>query len=353
VRDKKGRKMSKSLGNSPDPLELIEKFGADGVRVGILLCSPAGNDLPFDESLCEQGRNFANKLWNAYRLIAGWSSADTEPDEDAISNSAWFANKLKEQQEIIENHFAAYRISEALMVIYKLIWDDFCAEYLERIKFAGKDNVFPKKIHEETIGFLETLLKLIHPFMPFISEEIWEQTGERGIEDKLIIAPLPALTDYDSHYITHFEDYRKAYVRNCRNLHQQKNIPLKQKFILLYPNPFELGLQHSDMELSGSVYTGELSRNNGVENKLSFVIKNSEFVFTLPDGLNPDKGADKDKMLADLKYYSEFLRSIDVKLSNQKFVANAKPEVIQNERNKKADAEAKISVLEKQLGNNG
>jgi len=172
VRDKIGRKMSKSLGNSPDPLDLIAKYGADGVRVGILLCSPAGNDLTFDESLCEQGRNFANKLWNSFRLISGWKPEEIKPTDDAIKNSVWFKNKLNEQVEIIEQYFTTYRISEALMAIYKLVWDDFCSEYLERIKISCR-NGFPQKIYDDTIGYLETLLKLVHPFMPFITEEIW------------------------------------------------------------------------------------------------------------------------------------------------------------------------------------
>jgi valyl-tRNA synthetase len=337
--------MSKSLGNSPDPLDLIAQYGADGVRVGILLCSPAGNDLPFDESLCEQGRNFSNKLWNSFRLITTWNPEHTEPNEDAIKNSIWFKNKLNEQVAIIEQHYKEYRISEALMATYKLVWDDFCAEYLERIKISCRDG-FPQKIYDDTITYLETLLKLVHPFMPFITEEIWDNIRQRKERDRIIVSSFPIPAKYDITLVSHFEEIRKSFVRNGRNLHQQINLPLKQRLILVSPNPETIGITTSDLELSGSVYepTGTQSGD-----KLGFVLKDIEFTFYLPEGVVLDKSQEKDKLTKELDYYKGFLKSVDAKLNNPKFANNAKPEIIQNEKNKKADAEAKISALEKQL----
>jgi valyl-tRNA synthetase len=350
VRDKQGRKMSKSLGNSPDPLDLIAKHGADGVRVGILLCSPAGNDLPFDESLCEQGRNFSNKLWNSFRLVSTWSPEAIEPNEDAIKNSIWFKNKLDEQVAIIEQHFKEYRISEALMAIYKLVWDDFCAEYLERIKISCR-NGFPQKIYDDTINYLEVLLKLVHPFMPFITEEIWDNIRERKERDRIIIASFPTPKKYDTTLVSHFEEIRKSFVRNGRNLHQQINLPLKQRLILISPDPTKMGITTSDMELSGSVYEAANAKLNDSTDKLSFVLKDTEFVFCLPEGVVLDKSQEKEKIKKELEYNKGFLRSVEAKLNNPKFANNAKPEVIQNEKNKKADAESKINALEKQLEN--
>jgi valyl-tRNA synthetase len=347
VRDKQGRKMSKSLGNSPDPLDLIAKYGADGVRVGILLCSPAGNDLPFDESLCEQGRNFANKLWNSFRLITTWKPDATEPNDDAIKNSTWFKNKLEEQVAIIEQYFNEYRISEALMAIYKLVWDDFCSDYLERIKISCR-NGFPQKIYDDTILYLETLLKMVHPFMPFITEEIWDNLRTRNEKDRIIVSSFPTPVKYDTGLVSHFEEIRKSFVRNGRNLHQQINLPLKQKFILLSPDPASVGITLSDMELSGSVYGTAVNTGN---DKLGFVLKDTEFTFCLPEGIVLDKSQEKDKLQKELDYHKGFLLSVAAKLNNPKFANNAKPEIIQNEKNKKADAEAKISALEKQLEN--
>jgi len=350
VRDKLGRKMSKSLGNSPDMLELIERFGADGVRVGILLCSPAGNDLTFDESLCEQGRNFSNKLWNSFRLVTTWKPEEITPNDDAQKNSIWFKNKLDEQVAIIEQHFATYRISEALMAIYKLVWDDFCSEYLERIKISCR-NGFPQKIYDDTINYLEILLKLVHPFMPFITEEIWDNIRQRVGKDRIIVSEFPVPDKFDSTLVLHFEDIRKSFVRNGRNLHQQINLPLKQRLILISPDPEVMGILPSDMELSGSVYQEANAQLKNGEDKLSFVLKDTEYVFCLPEGVVLDKSQEKDKLLKELEYNKGFLKSVEAKLSNQKFVNNAKPEIIQNERNKKADAETKITALEKQLEN--
>ncbi len=347
VRDKIGRKMSKSLGNSPDPIDLFAQYGADGVRVGILLCSPAGNDLTFDESLCEQGRNFANKLWNSFRLISTWNPAEIKPTEDALQNIVWFKNKLDEEIEIIEQDFSSYRISEAFMATYKLIWDDFCSDYLERIKISCRDGV-PQQIYDVTVSYLEALLKLTHPFMPFITEEIWDNIKARTDKERIIIASYPVAEIHDKILLGHFEDIRKSFVRNGRSLHQQINVPLKNRLILVSPNPSAVGLASSDLELAGVEYNPNFK--NTTTDKLSFVLKDFEFSFYLPEGVVLNKDEEKEKLKKELEYYQGFLKSVETKLANQKFVNNAKPEIIQNERNKKADAESKIAALQKQLG---
>ncbi|HTA81732.1 MAG TPA: valine--tRNA ligase [Bacteroidia bacterium] len=339
VRDKIGRKMSKSLGNSPDPLDLIAKYGADGTRVGILLCSPAGNDLTFDELLCEQGRNFANKLWNSFRLIQGWEPVDIEPGNATVYTN-WFENKLSEQIELIEKDFASYRLSEALMSAYKLTYDDFCGFYLELIKTTCGKNP-PRKVFDATIGYLESLLKILHPFMPFITEEIWHQTKERSDKDCIIVAPYPKAGKYDAKLLANFE-LQKEYLKLIRGMRQQNNISPKIELTQLEPSSSDT-LTAGVMKLSGTVY------GKGSEGSLSFVLKDKKYLFSLPEGMEIDKGQEKDKLVKELEYQKGFLKSVDIKLSNQKFVTNAKPEIIQNEKNKKADAEAKIAAIEKQL----
>ncbi|MGP8216436.1 MAG: valine--tRNA ligase [Bacteroidia bacterium] len=341
VRDKQGRKMSKSLGNSPEPLDLIKQYGADGVRVGILLCSPAGNDLPFDESLCEQGRNFANKLWNAFRLIQTWEPIDAEPGDTSIYTN-WFEHKLSEQVELIEKDFASYRLSEALMSAYKLTYDDFCGFYLELIKsLCGKNP--PRKVYDTTIGYLESLLKILHPFMPFITEEIWHQIKERKDKDCIIVAPYPVVKKYDSALLAGFE-LQKEYLRLVRGIRQQNNISPKIELSQL--EPVESIISPGVMKLSGTV-AGSNGHNSA--RTLSFVLKDKKYSFGLPEGMEINAGQEKEKLIKELEYQKGFLKSVDAKLGNQKFVANAKPEIIQNERNKKADAEAKIAAIEKQL----
>jgi len=342
VRDKQGRKMSKSLGNSPDPLDLIAQYGADGVRAGILFCSPAGNDLPFDEGLCEQGRNFANKLWNAFRLIQSWEPVEGEAG-DAATYTNWFANKLNEQLESIEKDFTSYRISEALMSIYKLIYDDFCGFYLELIKSVCGKNP-PKKVYDDTISSLESLLKILHPFMPFITEEIWHQTKERSEKDCIIVAPYPQVGKYDAKLLADFE-LQKEYLRLVRNIRQQNNISPKIELKQTEPATV-VYLTPGVMKLSGTVYS---SNGNGSASSLGFVLKDKKFSFSLPEGMELDKGQEKEKLVKELEYHKGFLKSVDAKLGNQKFVANAKPEIVENEKNKKADAEAKIAAIEKQL----
>lgn len=357
VRDKIGRKMSKSLGNSPDPLELITKYGADGVRVGMLLCSPAGNDLMFDESYCEQGRNFANKVWNAFRLIQGFEvgTVTIGGKEIVQPNSSkaaitWFENKLYEQLEIINDHYSKYRMSDALMGTYKLVWDDFCAWYLEAIKpefVDGRALPIDKHTYEATIGFLEQLLKIMHPWMPFITEEIWHLLKERTPKDCIIVAAWPKIKPGDARMLTEFEVVKEL-VTQVRGIRQQKQISPKEKLQV-----FERSTAgHSTFDevvvklanLSSFTYT-----KDKVEGAFSFMILSTEFFVPLANNIDADE--EKTRLTKELEYNRGFLKSVQVKLSNEKFVANAKPELIALERKKESDALNKITSIEEQLKN--
>jgi valyl-tRNA synthetase len=350
VRDKIGRKMSKSLGNSPEPIELIEKYGADGVRVAMLLCSPAGNDLTFDEALCEQGRNFANKLWNAFRLIKGWG-VDEKMEQSESNKIAveWFRNKMNAELTNVEDLFSKFRISEALMVLYKLTYDDFCAWYLELIKpaFSGSEGEGGRQAidgitYTATINFLKDLLKMLHPFMPFITEEIWDNVKDKD-EKECIISDYPKPAKYDAQLLAGFEQ-EKEYVRLVRGLRQQNNIPMKEELVIVEPSFKDSGLSAGILKLSGTAYKQTVG--SGV---LSFVLKDKKFSFVLPEGFKMDAAEEKEKLKKELEYHKGFLKSVSAKLANERFVANAKPEIVQNEKNKMADAEAKISAIEKQL----
>jgi valyl-tRNA synthetase len=344
VRDKLGRKMSKSLGNSPDLIELIEKHGADGVRVGMLLCSPAGNDLPFDESLCEQGRNFANKLWNAFRLIQGWEISEDDAG-DAATYTNWFENKLSEQIEVIEQHFAAYRISEALMAIYKLVWDDFCALYLELIKSVCGKTV-PRKVYDDTIGFLESLLKLLHPFTPFITEEIWHTIKERKDKECIIVASYPKAKKYDTALLANFE-LQKEYIRLIRNTRQHNNLPMSECLDLDAPSEQDSRISKGVMKLTNSRFVSQNTTDKLGE--INFFVGNQKFSVIIHQHYVVDKAKEKEKLISELEYHKGFLKSVQAKLANERFVSNAKPEIVQNEKNKQADAEAKIEAIQKQL----
>lgn len=356
VRDKQGRKMSKSLGNSPDPLELIEKYGADGVRVGMLLCSPAGNDLMFDESYCEQGRNFANKVWNAFRLIKGFEvgastvSATIEQPQASITAIKWFENKLSEQLEIINDHYSKYRMSDALMATYKLVWDDFCAWYLEIIKpefIDGKSQPIDKNTYEATINFLESLLKIMHPWMPFITEEIWHLTKDRAEKECIIVAEWPKNKTLDQEVLKPFEVLKEV-VTQVRNIRQQKNISPKEK--LEVKERSDVGEKYSSFDsvivklanLSSYSYTKEK-----VEGAFGFMVLNAEFFVPLTGNINIEE--EKERLTKELEYNKGFLKSVQVKLSNERFVANAKPEIIDGERKKESDALNKIKSIEAQL----
>jgi valyl-tRNA synthetase len=348
VRDKLGRKMSKSLGNSPDPLELIKKYGADGVRVGMLLSSPAGNDLLFDESYCEQGRNFANKVWNAFRLIKGFEVNDIRQPEAAAAATNWFQSRLWEQLGIINDHYEKYRMSDALMVMYKLVWDDFCSWYLEAIKpeFAeGKAQPIDGKTYEATINFLEQLLCIMHPWMPFITEEIWHLVAERKAKDCIIVAHWPEAKPTDNTVLSEFE-ICKELVTTVRNLRAQKQISPKEKLSVIERSGGKKSLFESVSRklanLSEYNYTGDK-----VAGAFSFVIKTTEYYIPLSASLDTDE--ERSRLLKDLDYHKGFLKSVQAKLANEKFVANAKPEIIDTERRKESDALSKIRAIEEQL----
>ncbi len=350
VRDKQGRKMSKSLGNSPDPLELIEKYGADGVRVGMLLCSPAGNDLMFDESYCEQGRNFANKVWNAFRLIQGFEVADIPQPQICKVAIEWFEHKLSEQLEVINDHYSKYRMSDALMATYKLVWDDFCAWYLEMIKpefIDGKAQPIDKVTFDATISFLESLLKIMHPWMPFITEEIYHLLKERTDKDCIIVAEWPKPKNENSIITKHFEVVMEV-ITNIRNLRKQKNISPKEKLqVFEKVNQGEVIKTYDGIIIKlGNLSSFEYVTAK-VENAFSFNTNHAEFYIPLTQDVNVDE--EKERIAKELEYNKGFLKSVQVKLANERFVANAKPELIELERKKQTDAEAKIKALEEQL----
>jgi valyl-tRNA synthetase len=347
VRDKLGRKMSKSLGNSPDPLDLIAKYGADGVRVGMLFSSPAGNDLLFDESLCEQGRNFANKIWNAFRLVKGWAVEEADqPGQNKISVD-WFQSKMDTAIEEINDHFAKFRLSDALMSIYKLVWDDFCSWYLEMIKPAYLQPI-DKSTYDSTVGIFETLLRLVHPFMPFITEEIWHLIKERAEKECIIVADWPSPSGKGPGLLAEFEIAQEI-IGSIRNFRKEKNIPLKEKLNLLvkknsgfYPRQFEdTIIKLGNLESIGFTQVK-------ADNSYTFIVKADEYFIPVQV---MDTAAEREKLLSELEYTRGFLKSVQSKLANERFVSNAKPEVVENERKKLADAEAKMRVLEEQLTN--
>ncbi|HEY6161239.1 MAG TPA: valine--tRNA ligase [Bacteroidia bacterium] len=350
VRDKIGRKMSKSLGNSPDPIELMEKYGADGVRVGMLLCSPAGNDLPFDEAYCEQGRNFSNKIWNAFRLIKGWSTNDTKQSETNKISVEWFEARFNEQLAIINNLYSKYRISEALMTTYKLVWDDFCSWYLEMVKpdfIEGKALPIDKETYGATIVFFEKILKVLHPFMPFITEEIWHLIGERKEKECIIVAEWPKAVDANAQMLDEFDVVMQV-IGNVRNLRKQKNISPKESLEIYEKDNKDVHITKYDAlicrmcNLSSFNYTKEK-----IDNSFSFIVRTMEFFVPLSKSINV--GEERERLMKDLEYNKGFLQSVMKKLANERFVQNAKPEVIAIEKKKQSDAEAKIKALEEQL----
>jgi valyl-tRNA synthetase len=345
VRDKLGRKMSKSLGNSPDPLDLISEYGADGVRLGVLISSPAGNDLPFDSSQCEQGRNFTNKLWNAYKLVDLWEWRDIPQPEASKMAIAWFESKLNATISLINDHFDKFRISDALMTTYKLIWDDFCSWYLEIIK-PGYQQPIDGKTLESTIQFFEQLLKLIHPFMPFISEEIWHSLRDREEGEDLIISAWPTGGNVNQELMKRFEATMDV-ISNIRNIRKQNNIANKIQLDL-----FVKINQESDEELDAVIQKmGTLSKleyvKEKISNSFSFMVKNNEFF--IPFGTDVNVEEEKKKIQSELEYAEGSLNIVRKKLSNEKFVANAAPAVVASERQKEADALNKIKILQEKL----
>lgn len=349
VRDKIGRKMSKSLGNSPDPLDLIAKYGADGVRVGMLLCSPAGNDLPFDESLCEQGRNFANKIWNAFRLIQGWKenasngNVDTRDYSEAVK---WFQSKMSSELANINDLFEKYRISEALMSIYKLVWDDFCSWYLELVKPGMGQSMQPDLIHQ-TINFFEDLLRILHPFMPFITEELWHTLQSRSEKDYLIVASMPKPLAVDTEILKQFEAAADL-ISQIRNLRKSKNISMKESIEVTFLKGRDTGHEkyHSlIMKLCNLSSIAETtSKPTGVA---SLMVKEHEYFIHTGSFINKD--AERVRINQELDYTKSFLESVEKKLTNERFISNAKAEVIALEKKKQSDAEARIRLLTEQL----
>ncbi|WP_130734424.1 valine--tRNA ligase [Flavobacterium sp. J27] len=347
VRDNQGRKMSKSLGNSPEPLGLIEKFGADGVRVGLLLSASAGNDILFDEELCNQGKSFSNKIWNALRLIKGWEVANIAQPEASKVAVEWYEAKLQKTLLEIEDNFDKYRISDALMAIYKLVWDDFCNWFLEVIK-PSYEQPIDRKTFDKSIEMLEANLKLLHPFMPFLTEEIWQYIAERTPEEALIIASWPEIKPFNEKLIADF-DFATEVISGIRTIRKDKNISFKETIELKVVNN-EKASTHFDSvimklgNLVDLVYVAE--KVNGA---LSYRVKSNEYF--IPVGGNIDIAAEILKIEEELKYTQGFLRSVQGKLSNDKFVNGAPEQVIANERKKEADALAKITTLEESLAN--
>lgn len=344
VRDKLGRKMSKSLGNSPDPIELMDKYGADGVRMGMLLTSPAGNDLPFDESLCEQGRNFNNKIWNAFRLIKGWEVSDSiEQPQSAKIASEWFGNVLSKTIEEIDDLFSKYRLSEALMQLYKLFWDEFSSWYLEMIKPAYQQPI-DKKTYEAALGFFDSLLRLLHPFMPFITEELWQASTERQAGESIMVSDMPKVKAYDTDFLSQFAEVKEI-VSGIRTIRLQKNIPNKETLELEVLGDYAKAFDSVIVKMGNLAAISPVSEKSA--GAITFMVGTSEFA--VPLGNNIDVEAELAKLEAELTYQQGFLKSVSNKLSNEKFVANAKPEIVENERKKLADAESKIKTIEEAI----
>ncbi len=344
VRDKLGRKMSKSLGNSPDPIELIDKFGADGVRMGMMLSAPAGNDILFDEALCEQGRNFCNKIWNALRLVKGWNVDENAAQPEAAKMAVkWFESRFNQVLAETNDNIDKYRLSDALMGIYKLTWDDFCSWYLEMVKAPQGQGIDPVT-YAATIKFFENLMLLLHPFMPFITEEIWHAIAERKEGDDIIIAQQPKLQAIDEQILKQFE-FTQEVINNVRKVRSDKNIAFRDAIQLVVK-----GTANKDFDcvitklcnVSEVSYVAEAPAG-----AFGFIVGSTEFFVPLTGSV--DVEAEIKKLEEELKYAQGFLKSVEAKLSNERFVSGAPAAVVDKERKKKADAEAKIAVIEQQL----
>ena len=345
VRDKLGRKMSKSLGNSPDPIELIEQYGADGVRMGILISSPAGNDLPFDSSQCEQGRNFTNKIWNAYRLVSAWEVREMEQPKSSVKAIEWFEAKFNQELIQINELFDKFKISEALMAIYKLVWDDFCSWYLEMIK-PGYEQPIDAKTMEATKDFFEQILKVIQPYTPFIAEELWHLIRERQEGDDIIIATWPTVKEPATDILAAFE-LASEVITNIRNVRKQNNIATKVKMDLFVK-------ENTSVDRSFDSVIAKMGNlavldyvNEKVANANSFLVQSNEYFIPFGDAI--DLVAEKKKMEEELNYTKGFLKSVQSKLTNEKFMAGAPDQVVAIERKKEADALQKIAILEEKI----
>ncbi len=346
VRDKQRRKMSKSLGNSPEPLELIEKFGADGVRVGLLLSASAGNDIMFDEELCNQGKGFSNKIWNAFKLIKGWEVSETIPQPESSKVAIeWYEAKLQQALAEIEDNFEKYRISDALMGIYKLVWDDFCSWFLEMIKPAYQQPI-DKATFDKAIEMLENNMKLLHPFMPFLTEEIWHLIADRTKEEALIVSTWPEIKPFNAQLIADFENTIEV-ISGIRTIRKDKNIPFKDTIELKVVNNDKASTYFDAIVTKLGNITSLAYVSEKVDGALSFRVKSNEYF--IPITGNIDVAAEIAKLTEELNYTKGFLKSVQGKLANEKFVAGAPEKVIEMERKKEADALAKIATIEQSL----
>lgn len=345
VRDKQGRKMSKSLGNSPDALELMKDYGADAVRVGLLLSSAAGNDLLFDESLCQQGKNFANKVWNAFRLFEGWEIADIPQAEAAKIGIDWYTSRFQEVLAEVEDHFKKYRISDALMTIYKLVWDDFCSWLLEIVKPAYQQPI-DRTTYDSILHIFEKNLKLLHPFMPFLTEEIWQRISERKPIEALIVSKWPENESFDASLIKEFS-FAKEVIAGIRNIRKEKNISYKESLDLFVLNKegFSKDLDVIISKLANIEVIKDTQEP--VAGTLTFRIKSNEYF--IPASEQIDVAEEVKKLEEELRYTKGFLQSVNKKLANERFVANAPEKVVSIEQKKAADAQAKIATLEQSL----
>ena len=357
VRDKLGRKMSKSLGNSPDPIMLIEKYGADGVRMGMLLTAPAGNDLPFDESICEQGRNFSNKMWNALRLVSGWQIGDEQQSQENAVSVQWMEQRMAQVIEEIEKDFDQYRLSEALMATYKLVWDDFCSWYLEMVKPAYGTPI-DRETYDATVSIFSRLMLLLHPFMPFVTEEIWHALQTIGKDDEktafinanfsIMNQHLPTSVFFDQRMLDEFDTAREV-IAGVRNIRNTRNLSPKEAL--------EVSFITSDERYRFDRFNGIVRKLANVSNisevkdkpagALSFMVGTMECFVPMPENVNKDE--ELKKLQDELKYAEGFLNSVLKKLSNEKFVNGAPAAVIEKERNKQRDAETKIAALKAQI----
>ncbi|AGC40235.1 valine--tRNA ligase [Riemerella anatipestifer] len=342
VRDKQRRKMSKSLGNSPDPIELIDKYGADSVRVGILLSSAAGNDLLFDEDLMLQGRNFATKIWNAFRLVQGWKQENKPAGAVENQTIEWFGHLLDKTVKEINEQFEKFRISDALHLIYKLIWDDFCSWYLEAIKPNYGEGI-SKEVYDKTIAYFEELMKLLHPFMPFLTEELWQNITSRNTDEALIIAQQKEASEFDVNIIIQF-DIAKEWISGVRNYRQSKGISPKET-VELYTNALENSNEALIKKLANvsDIYFNEKTDKPS----FSFLVGSTELSIPLSETLDLEE--EKKKTEEELSYLKGFLASVEKKLSNEKFVSGAPEKVVEMERKKQKDAQDKIALLEEKL----
>ena len=348
VRDKIGRKMSKSLGNSPDPLDLIERFGADGVRMGMMLSAPAGNDILFDDALCEQGRNFNNKIWNAFRLVKGWEVADIAQPEYAALATEWFESMLAKTAAEVDDLFSKYRLSEALMAIYKLFWDEFSSWYLEMVKPAyidGKAQPIDKATYEKTLSFFDSLLKLLHPFMPFITEELWQHIYDRKDGESLMVQTLDINKEANEEIVKSFEAVKEV-IGGIRTIRLQKNIAQKEALSLQVAGESPVATFNAVISKLCNLTSIE-SVENKAEGSASFMVGTTEYAVPLGNLINVEE--ELKKLEADLKYNEGFLQSVLKKLSNEKFVSKAPANVIEMERKKQADAESKIASLKESI----